>query len=271
MVPLEVAATAAKPVEVHAAAFGFAAKPALWTVVSLLVSNRRRLPRTRSRVARGSDLASNGRMAGGPSIQELLQRWHAGDVGALEQLVEASLPWLRQYTEKRLGGFLRGRADANDYLHDALLDFLRDGPRFVVGDERQFRGLLVRVIENTLRDKNDWFRAKRRNLGQAAVQATDSVLDLQRGGSRPTTPSGHVAREEGRAWVRLALELLEPEDRKIILGRDYEQRSFVEIGEELGITAAAVRMRWTRAIGRLGQTMLKLRAGDVDVPEDGRA
>jgi RNA polymerase sigma-70 factor (ECF subfamily) len=206
-------------------------------------------------------------MADAASTQELLQRWHAGDGAALAALVEASLPWLRQHVERRLGAFLRDRGDSSDYLHDALLDFLRDGPRFQVRDERQFRGLLVRVIENTLRDKNDWFRAKRRNLGGPAVSA--SVLDLHSGIAVSSTPSRGASREERRAWVRLALELLDPEDRKVILGRDYEDRSFAEIGAELGMTADAARMRWTRAVGRLAQTMLKLRAGDVDDPGDG--
>jgi RNA polymerase sigma factor (sigma-70 family) len=209
------------------------------------------------------------RMASPPSIPELLQRWHGGDQTALAQLVEASLPWLRQHAERRLGAFLRERGDAGDYVQDALLDFLRDAPRFQVRDEHQFRGLLVRVLENTLRDKHDWFRAKRRFLGQVGPLPADSVLDLHSGAMQSSTPSRAVGREENRAWVRLALELLDPEDRKVILGRDYEQRSFVEIGAELGLTAAAVRMRWSRAVARLGQAMVRLRAGEVDAPADG--
>lgn len=207
-------------------------------------------------------------MAELPSTQDLLQRWHLGDPQALAQLVEIHLPWLRTHVERRLGDFLRDRAEPGDYLQDALLDFLRDGPRFQVRDEAQFRGLLMRVIENTLRDKNDWFRAKRRNLGRTAAMPSGSVLDLQTGVMLSSTPSRQVEREESRAWVRLALELLLPEDRKVILGRDYEQRSFVEIGAELGLSAAAVRMRWTRAVGRLAQTMLKLRQGQVEPPSD---
>jgi len=239
-------------------------------VVQTLLSNgtnRRRVRVTLPQVALDRRVPSYAAMADAASTQELLQRWHAGDGAALAALVEASLPWLRQHVERRLGAFLRDRGDAGDYLHDALLDFLRDGPRFLVRDERQFRGLLVRVIENTLRDKNDWFRAKRRNLGGTAV--TGSVLDLQSGLAVTSTPSRGAAREEGRAWVRLALELLDPEDRKVILGRDYEGRSFAEIGTELGMTADAARMRWNRAVGRLAQTMLKLRAGDVGAPVDG--
>lgn len=198
-------------------------------------------------------------------VPHLLRRWHGGDQGALAELVEACLPWLRQHVDERLGAFLRERGDADDYLQDALLDFLRDGPRFQVRDERQFRGLLVRVIENTLRDKNDWFRAKRRHLGVGdAALPEGSVLDLHSGLVLTSTPSRGVAREESRAWVRLALELLDPEDRKVILGRDYEQRAFEDIGRELGLSPDAARMRWNRAVARLAQTMHKLRQGQVD-------
>jgi RNA polymerase sigma-70 factor (ECF subfamily) len=198
------------------------------------------------------------------SVTELLDRWHAGDQDALAQLVAANLPWLQRHVELRLGAFLRERGEPADYLQDALLDFLRDGPRFQLRDERQFRNLLVRVIENTLRDKNDWFRRKRRFLGQDAQLPSGSVLDLDAGVLRTSTPSRGASREEGREWVRLALELLDPEDKKLIVGRDYEQRPFEDLGAELGLTANAARMRWSRAVGRLGQTMLQLRQGRVD-------
>ena len=96
----------------------------------------------------------------------LLDRWNAGDQSALSQLVELHLPWLRSHLSGRLGEFLRRMHDVDDYLQDAMLDFLRDAPRFRVGDAAHFRALLARVTENTLRDRNDWFRARRRDLGR---------------------------------------------------------------------------------------------------------
>lgn len=196
---------------------------------------------------------------------ELLQRWHDGDEQALGELVGAHLDWLRAHVERRLGHFLRARGEADDYLQDAVLDFLRDGPRFQVRDGDQFRALLARIAENTLRDKNDWFRAKRRHLAtQHRVAITrDSVLPLDPALQRSTTPSKDATRIEVRDWVRLALELLAAEDRKIILAREYEDRSFVEIGEELGMTANAVRMRWVRAVARLAEVLKELQAGKL--------
>lgn len=198
----------------------------------------------------------------------LLQRWHEGDQAALGELVELHLPWLRSHVERRLGAFLRERADPADYLQDIVVEFLRDGPRFQVRDGEQFRRLLACVAENTLRDRNDWYRAKRRDLGRNAPLPSESVLALDPGFAVHSTPSRVAAGAEMREWVRLSIELLLPEDRRIILARDYDDRSFVDIGAELGMTAAAVRMRWVRAVGRLAETMKKLRAGIIDVAGD---
>lgn len=193
----------------------------------------------------------------------LLRRWHEGDREALERLVALHLPWLRGHVHTRLGPFLRERGEVADYLQDVLLEFLRDGPRFLVADGRQFRRLLMRVAENTLRDKNDWYRAQRRHLAAGAqVSPSDSLLDLQSGLVVSSTPSRALQREETKAWVRLALELLEPDARKVIVERDYAGKSFVQIGEELGMSGDAVRMRWTRAVAALADTLRSLQAGD---------
>lgn len=194
---------------------------------------------------------------------ELLRRWHAGDEAALTVLVHAQLPWLRALVERRLGGFLRDRGDPDDYLQEVVLDFLRDGPRFQVQSTAQLRALLARIVENTLRDRNDWYRAKRRFLAGQVSLPTDTVLQLDPALQRGTTPSQGAQRNEVREWVRLGIELLEPEDRKILLAREYEDRSFVEIGAELGMMPNAVRMRWVRAVGRLAELLQELRAGQV--------
>ncbi|MFY9342529.1 MAG: RNA polymerase sigma factor [Planctomycetota bacterium] len=199
----------------------------------------------------------------------LLERWHAGDEQALAELVGAHLGWLRAHVERRLGAFLRQRGDADDYLQDAVLDFLRDGPRFQVRDGASFRALLARIVENTLRDRHDWFRARRRRLGGTVGITDDSRLPLDPALQRSTTPSRAASGIEFRDRVRLGLELLAPEDRKILIEREYEDRSFVDIGNELGMTANAVRMRWVRAVGALAEVMQGLQAGRVPPVEGG--
>jgi RNA polymerase sigma-70 factor (ECF subfamily) len=193
--------------------------------------------------------------------QALLARWHQGDSAALASLVELHLPWLERHVRSRLGAFLGRLADPGDYLQDAVLDFLRDAPRFQVGTEAQFRGLLARVVEHTLLDRHDWFRSKRRDMARNTPLPTDSVLGLDPSFQRSETPSREVAAREQANWVRLGMELLPAADRRLLVLREWEQRSFGEIGAELGLTEAAARMRWVRAVNRLGDAMRDLRQG----------
>lgn len=191
----------------------------------------------------------------------LLGRWHQGDTEALARLVELHLTWLEQHVRSRLGTFLSRHADPVDYLQDAMLDFLRDAPRFQVGTETQFRGLLARVVEHTLLDRNEWFRRKRRDMARNTPLPTDSVLGLDPSFQRSETPSREVAAREQRDWVRLAMELLPPADRRLLVLREWDKRSFGEIGAELGLNEAAARMRWVRAVNRLGEAMRNLQKG----------
>ncbi len=190
---------------------------------------------------------------------ELLRRWHDGDGEALEQLIQRDLPWIREHVKKRLGPLLRGKAETQDYVQDALVEFLRYGPRFLTEDRDRMRGLLARIIENVLRDRNDWFRAKRRAVSKERRMGSTMVLDLDRRAPTVARPSQEAIREEQEAWTRLALELLEPEDRDIITMRHWEGLSFAEIGERLGVGTDAARMRLNRALPKLAKRLVELR------------
>ena len=196
------------------------------------------------------------------SIGTLLRLWHEGDREALDRLLELHLPWLRQYVQQRLGPALKARGETADFVQEAFVDVLRYAPAFVVEDADQFRGLLARIVENNLRDANDWFAAKRRALSRETVMPRDSVLQLDGAERAVTRPSQHAQRNEHQNWVRLALELMEPDDRKVILLRQWDELSFVEIGERMGVTESGARMRFQRALPRLAATVEKLVRGE---------
>jgi RNA polymerase sigma factor (sigma-70 family) len=67
------------------------------------------------------------------------------------------------------------------------------------------------------------------------------------------------------------MELLDPDDREILVRRKWENLSFSEIGERLGISSEAARKRHDRAVGRLGEMIWALRFGKLEeVLEDSR-
>ncbi|MCC7066802.1 MAG: sigma-70 family RNA polymerase sigma factor [Planctomycetes bacterium] len=194
----------------------------------------------------------------------LLRRWHQGDQRALAVLVERELPWMRNYVHGRLGQLLRARGETDDYVQEAMLHVLRYGPRFVTDNRDAFRRLLARIVENSLRDMADWHGAERRALRRERPVPSDSVLHLDRPHETVTRPSQDAERHEQEAWVALALELLEPDDRAVILLRQWEGLEFAAVGQRLGVAEDTARMRFQRALPRLARKLEALRSGSWD-------
>jgi DNA-directed RNA polymerase specialized sigma24 family protein len=148
---------------------------------------------------------------------ELLQRWHGGDREALDELIERDLPWIQQHVRRRLGPMLRARGETVDYVQDAMIEVLEYGPKFVSASQSRFRAMIARIVENTLRDQHDWFKAKRRAMSREQPLPSDSVLHIDGRHGEITRPSQNAVKAERESYVRLALELLEPDDRKVIM------------------------------------------------------
>ena len=69
---------------------------------------------------------------------------------------------------------------------------------------------------------------------------------------------------EGGAHVVAALiAMLDDEDREVLQLRRFADLSFDEIGERLGVNAAAARMRFNRAMPRLAKVIQNMQTGRV--------
>jgi len=194
---------------------------------------------------------------------QCLTRWNKGEEEGLETLLEHHLPWILNRVRKRLGPELRNMVESSDIVQDAAIQFFRYGPRIHISDENHFCALLARIIENVLRDKHKWFTARRREVARARPLPDDTVLHLDPPRASIQTPSQSLDRHEREAWVRLGMEILGPEDQEVLVLRQWEGLSFNEIGERLGISANAARMRSERAVTRLGRKIGALRRGKI--------
>lgn len=190
----------------------------------------------------------------------LLRRWHGGDDAALGALVARDLPWLRAVVRQRMGVELAGRADADDIVQQALVNLLQYGPRFEVDDVTAYRGLIACIVENTIRKLIRDGRRQRRWAGGEEPLPSGSVVALSGGATRPSMSAD---RNERRAWIQLGLELLDPRDRELVLWRQWDGKSFAEIGAALDVSEDAARMRFERALQRLAQAVARLRSGRV--------
>ena len=195
------------------------------------------------------------------SITQRILRAHRGDAQALQQLVADHLPWIEAHVRKRLSKAARVAGDTQDFVQETMLEVLRDGPRFTIDNPTAFRALLARIIENNLVDRVRWTQRGCRDQRRERGLPSDSVLHLDGPVRTVTEPPQRADRNEQQAWLRLALELLEPDDREAIRLREWDGLSFPEVGERMACSEEAARKRYLRALPKLAQKLELLRQG----------
>jgi RNA polymerase sigma-70 factor (ECF subfamily) len=191
-----------------------------------------------------------------------LLRWHKGDEAALDALLGCHLSWIKTHVRQRLGKGLRRRVESSDIVQDAILQFLRYGPRILLSSEKQFRTLMARIVENVLRDKHDWFTAYRRAVSKERPLPSETVLYLEHGIGNEKTPSISAQRHEEEEWLRLGMELLDPDDQELLVLYQWEHLTFEEIGKRLGLATDVAWKRHQRAFIRLAELVGDMRRGD---------
>ena len=65
--------------------------------------------------------------------------------------------------------------------------------------------------------------------------------------------------------LRLAIGLLEVDDREVVVLRQWDGLPFEEVGTRLGISADAARMRFQRALVEVAAKVALLRRGELGV------
>lgn len=200
-------------------------------------------------------------MAG--ETRQLLNDWHGGDKQALGQLLDRNLGWIQKRVSHRMGPLLQAKGQTSDYVQDAVVEVLRYGPKFVMTDEAQFRALMAKIVENVLRGRNDWFTAGRRAAAKERAMGGGTVIDIDPKRKPVTRPSQAFARDEAAELARLAISLLDEADREVIILRQWDDLTFGQIAERLGIKEPAARMRFERALPKLAEKVVLLRRGDI--------
>ncbi|MFO1077316.1 MAG: sigma-70 family RNA polymerase sigma factor [Planctomycetota bacterium] len=199
----------------------------------------------------------------------LLERWRAGDRTALDQLLGDVLPWLHREMSKALGDQVRVTHDSMDLAQSAVMNFLHRGPRFVPATVVQFRALLKRIAHNELIDQ---WRRQRRNGAVHLGSMFSSGGPLSGFGAPDRSslgPERQAEASERMQWVRLALQFLPADDRQLLLASQDEDIKWEVIGEELGLSGDAARMREKRLKPKLANLLRKLRAGELpDIPPE---
>ncbi|MGE0759434.1 MAG: RNA polymerase sigma factor, partial [Pirellulaceae bacterium] len=129
-----------------------------------------------------------------------------------------------------------------DVLQDAYAAALQGFPRFEYTDEGSFLRWMCRIIDNRLRDTNDYFAAAKRQIREIPRSA-------------PTGPVTAFARAENRERLQAALHQLSDEHREVILLRYFQRLTTQEAAERMQRSVGAIRSLLSRALVELGKQM----------------
>jgi len=187
------------------------------------------------------------------SSDEETGRWieaaRRGDQEAWERLHQRYRPLLSFTAQAGMPDHLRGRFDVDDVLQSAFLAAFRALGGYDYRGEASLRAWLKEITRNELADRIRAHDASKRSAKREQALKDPDVL--MRGGEEGDTPSQIVSREQRRAQVLAAMRRLEDEHQEVLWMRDFEGRTWEQIGRLSATTESGARRRYRSALEAL--------------------
>jgi RNA polymerase sigma-70 factor (ECF subfamily) len=192
--------------------------------------------------------------ARGPSDEDLVRRFRAGDASVVATLFDRHLPMLRAQVKRRLPAGLRGKVGESDVVQDAWLAAFQRLPEFEDRGEGSFGRWLRQIAEHKVVDEvRRHVAVGKRDARREVRMATGEEPAARRTGDR--SPMSEVVAAEQEAGVREAISELSSDDRDVLRYLHEEGLTAAEVGERMGRSAEAVRKLYGRALGRLADRL----------------
>jgi len=168
-----------------------------------------------------------------------------GDPAAFARLVDPFVASIASQVRRVGRGLLRADADAEDLVQRVLAIAWRQLPSCEFNGARAFRGWLLQLTRNVVRDRVKYLRAKGRSrVGHSAKQVEDVVAEM-------TSVPGRVVRKERQRQLRDALAELPDAQRSVVEQHLLGEKTLAQIAQALGISKNAVWERLQRGLLRL--------------------
>ena len=175
----------------------------------------------------------------GRSDEELVEACQAGESSAFDLLVARWEDRIRGASYRLLGS----EDEARDATQEAFLKAYKGLPDFK--REARFSSWLYRIAVNLCRDR------LRRRKGKTVV----SLEALEEAGSLIATrdPGAHdlLLQIDLRRTVRRAIAELSEEQREVVILKEYQGLTFLEIAQALDLPVSTVKTRLYRGLGQL--------------------
>jgi RNA polymerase sigma-70 factor, ECF subfamily len=184
-----------------------------------------------------------------PDVQ-LMLKVKDGDHGAFEQLMQ-------RYQDRLVGFFYHlchDRAVAEDLAQEAFLRVYRSRDRYE--PTARFSTWLFRIAHNLANNLNRG-TVRRREIPLAATSDSHDFRPQQRNLAEKSAlmPTRQIDSLELRDVVRNAVEELSERQRTAVILHKFEEMSYEEIGDIMGLGVVAVKSLLSRARSRLKESL----------------
>ena len=180
----------------------------------------------------------------------LVQRLRNGDAEAACEIVENYGPQLRRIARIRLcrAGLSR-YLDSVDICQSVMAAFFMriTAGQFDLDSPDDLRALLTTMVRNRVLERNDYFRAARRNIARTAGEPVDAA----RTADHQESPSTIVSNAELYQQLRSMLT----EEERWLLDERAAGTPWMELAAERGVSAETLRKRLERARRRVAEIL----------------
>lgn len=184
-----------------------------------------------------------------PDVQ-LMLRVSAGDNAAFEELV-------LRYQDRLVGFFfhlVHDRAAAEDLAQECFLRVYRSRERYEA--TARFSTWLFRIAHNLASNqKRGSVRRREIPLASSSDAHEFQVNEQNLAEKSALMPTRQLDSNEMRDVVRMAIEELSERQRTAVVLHKFEEMSYEEIGEVMGLGVVAVKSLLSRARGKLKETL----------------
>jgi RNA polymerase sigma-70 factor (ECF subfamily) len=176
----------------------------------------------------------------GPSDEELVEEFQRGDPHAFDVLVAR---WDRKI-QGAIYRIMGPDEDARDLSQETLLKAYRALGTFK--KEARFSSWLYQIALNVCRDR----MRRRKSRPQVSLDELMEVGELAPP-SRGPNPLELVQAKDLSRLVAAAVESLPPEQREVVVLKEYQGLTFLEIAQALDVPISTVKTRLYRGLGQL--------------------
>jgi RNA polymerase sigma-70 factor (ECF subfamily) len=180
-----------------------------------------------------------------PSDEELVERFQNGESSAFDVLVHR---WERK-VQGAIYRLVGPGEDVRDLSQETLLKAYRGLGTFK--KEARFSSWLYQIALNTCRDR------MRRGRGKSYVSFDELSETGEAGSERGPNALDLIEAHDLSRQVAAAVAALPEEQREVVVLKEYQGLTFLEIAEALDVPLSTVKTRLYRGLGQLRQQLVR--------------